>query len=274
MTSETSMPKVETFKNGSVCHVIDPLDRAFLYGDGLFTSVRISEAIPQLWKHHLHRLQVGADRLSLDVDLSEVESDVFQKAEYLKQGVLKIIISRGVGARGYFPPQQHADVYLQLFPSTESLHAVCKPSIASGVLTSQLGQVMPQLAGLKTLNRLEQVLLRQELSSCGWHEGLVCDANDFIVEGVYSNCFFLVDGEWWTPPIDCSGILGVMRAELLERMQVRDIPIHLKTLQRDEVTRIEALFFCNALTQIVPVSTLIGRTLNLSAVTSLANLLF
>lgn len=268
------MSIVETFKNGLSCYAIDPLDRAFLYGDGLFTSVRTYGGKPQLWKRHLQRLQHGADRLGLDVNWSELEFDVFQKAVLLEQGVLKILISRGVGERGYLPPRQPAVVYLQLFSSAERTDVVCKPSIASGLLTRQLGQVMPQLAGLKTLNRLEQVILRQELAVCGWNEGLVCDVNDLIVEGVYSNCFFQVDGEWWTPPIDCSGILGVMRAELLERMQARDIPIHLKTLHRDEVTRIEALFFCNALTQIVPVGTLDGRTLNLSAVTSLANLLF
>ncbi len=268
------MSIVETFKNGFPCHAIDPLDRAFLYGDGLFTSVRISAGIPQLWSRHVQRLQLGADRLGLDVNWSGLELDVFQKAVLLKQGVLKILISRGVGERGYLPPQQPVVVYLQLFSSAECTDVVCKPSIASGLLTSQLGQVMPQLAGLKTLNRLEQVILRQELAECGWNEGLVCDVNGLIVEGVYSNCFFQVDGEWWTPPIDCSGILGVMRAELIERMQTQKIPLHSKTLHRDEVTRIEALFFCNALTQIVPVSNLDGRTLNLSAVTSLVNLLF
>lgn len=268
------MPIVETFRNGFPCDGIDPLDRAFLYGDGLFTSVRISAGAPQLWTRHLQRLQLGANRLGLDIHFSELELDVFQKAELIQHGVLKIIISRGIGARGYLPPHQSAIVYLQLFPSAERSDEICKPSIASGILTSQLGQVMPQLAGLKTLNRLEQVLLRQELADLGWNEGLVCDVNGFIIEGVYSNCFFMVDGKWWTPPIDCSGILGVMRAELIERMQSQHIPVHLKTLNCDDATRIEALFFCNALTQIVPVSTLNGRTLNLSAVTSLVNLLF
>ncbi len=264
----------ETFKNGLPCDGIDPLDRAFLYGDGLFTSVRICGGKPQLWIRHLQRLQLGADRLGLDVHFAELELDVFQKAELIQHGVLKVIISRGIGARGYFPPHQSAIVYLQLFPSTECSDDVCKPPITSGILTSQLGQVMPQLAGLKTLNRLEQVLLRQELAGFGWNEGLVCDVNGLIVEGVYSNCFLLVDGEWWTPPIDCSGILGVMRAELIGRMQAQEISLHLRTLHRDDVAQIEALFFCNALTQIVPVSALNGRTLNLSAVTSLANLLF
>lgn len=263
-----------TFKNNVPCDGIDPLDRAFLYGDGFFTSVRVTHETPHLWSRHLQRLQHGADCLNLDIDFSLLESDVFQKAKILQQGVLKIIVSRGVGPRGYLPPQQPAVIYLQLFPAIENVDVVVKPSIVSGLLTRQLGQVMPQLAGLKTLNRLEQVLLRQELAQSDLIESLVCDVSGFIVEGVYSNCFFQVEGQWWTPPIECSGILGVMRAEIVERMQVQEIPLYLKTLHRDEIDRIEALFFCNALTQIVPANQLKDRTLNLSAVTSLANLLF
>jgi 4-amino-4-deoxychorismate lyase len=275
MTSDSihAVP-VMTFRNGVRCDAIDPLDRAFLYGDGLFTSVRVSSGDPHLWIRHLHRLQDGAQRLNLDVHFAQLALDVAEKTALLNHGVLKVIISRGVGARGYLPPQQPAVIYLQLFPSIEGSDVVCKPPIASGMLVSQLGQVMPQLSGLKTLNRLEQVLLRQELAGYEWHEGLVCDVNGWIIEGVYSNCFFQVDGEWWTPPIDCSGILGVMRTELIERMQTQHVSLHVKTLQRDEVGRIEALFFCNALTQIVPVRTLNDRMLNLSAVTSLVNLLF
>jgi 4-amino-4-deoxychorismate lyase len=266
---------VQTFKNGTRCDAIDPLDRAFLYGDGLFTSVRVSNGESQLWSRHLQRLKYGAHQLGFDINFTHFEIDILQKAKLLHHGILKIIISRGSGARGYLPPQQPAVIYIQLFPSIEeSQDVVCKLPIISGLLNSQLGQVMPQLAGLKTLNRLEQVLLRRELASYGWKEGLVCDANDWIIEGVYSNCFFLVDGVWWTPPINCSGILGVMRAEVIERMQSQSIPLCLKTLRRDEDERIEALFFCNTLTQIVPVSALNDRELNLSAVTSLANLLF
>ena len=264
---------VAVFKNGVECSAIDPLDRAFLYGDGLFTSVRVNEGKLCLWSHHLYRLQQGALRLNLNVDFNQLEIDALQKAVELGNGTLKVIISRGHGERGYLPPKQPAVVYIQLFPSKKSTEDLVKSPIESGVLIGQLGQVMPQLAGLKTLNRLEQVILRQELENLDWAEGLVCDVNGLVVEGVYSNCFFIADGQWWTPPIDGSGILGVMRAELIEQMNARNIPLFIQTLHREDVDRIEALFFCNALTQIVPVSKLEGRLLNVSAVTTLANLL-
>lgn len=265
---------VTTFKNGLACAAIDPLDRAFLYGDGLFTSVRVVDGKPCLWSHHLHRLQQGAHRLNLHVDFQKIALDVLKKTALLGNGILKIIVSRGVGERGYLPPNQPAVVYIQLFKLENNTTDLIKLPIESGMLTGQLGQVMPLLAGLKTLNRLEQVILRQELATFGWTEGLVCDVRGFVVEGVYSNCFFQVDGQWWTPPITNSGILGVMRAELIERVHAKGIPLRVETLNRDEIGRIEALFFCNALTQIVPVSQLDGRILNVSAVTTLANLLF
>lgn len=263
-----------TLKNGIVSTAVDPFDRAFLYGDGLFTSVRVSAGTPCLWPHHLYRLQQGAQRLNLDVDFKQLEWDTLHQSALLSHGILKIIISRGGGARGYLPPNQPAVIYIQLFQSEKNSNDLVNLPIQSGMLVGQLGQVMPQLAGLKTLNRLEQVILRQELATYGWVEGLVCDVNGLVVEGVYSNCFFQINGQWWTPPIYCSGILGVMRAALVERMQAHNIPLLFQTVNRDEMGRIEALFFCNALTQIVPVSQLSGRILDVSAVTTLANLLF
>lgn len=271
MTSINLSAAITTLKNGALCSGIDPLDRAFLYGDGLFTSVRVRAGKAALWSRHMQRLQQGAMALALDVDFGQLEADVSKQCALLGDGTLKVILSRGVGARGYLPPLQDADVYLQLFP--QPVADVAQPAIDSGLMTGQLGQAMQQLAGIKTLNRLEQVLLRQELATKGWPEGLVCDNHDMIVEGVYSNCFFRVAGEWWTPPITYSGIRGVMRAELMAQMQASQIPLHIRTLSRDALDQIEALFFCNALTEVVPVATLAGRSLDVGAVKSLMNLL-
>ncbi len=262
---------ITTLVNGAPCRGVDPEDRAFLYGDGLFTSIRVRAGVAQLWPRHLQRLQQGTLALAMDANFMQLEDDVVKQAAQMGDGVLKVIISRGVGSRGYLPPYHVADTYIQLFPRPAG-GAAAVP-IDSGVLEGQLGQVMPQLAGIKTLNRLEQVMLRIELESLGWPEGLVCDAHDLIIEGVYSNCFMRVAGEWWTPPIAQSGISGVMRAELLAQFEAHGIAVQLRTLYRDEVDQIEALFFCNALTEIVPVASLAGRTLNVDAVTSLMNLI-
>ena len=267
---------MQTFYQGQRCDAIAPNDRGFLYGDGLFTSVRVRKGLPRLWQHHLDRLQQAQQRLGLQFDLTELTRQSFEYAAQLQHGTLKIIVSRGVGQRGYLPPDQPAAVYFQLFPSTIQLEEpqadglFVANHIVSGVLqTPRVGHVMPALAGLKTLNRLEQVLLRQALAQTTWLEGLVLDLDGMVVEGVQSNCWWRRDGQWQTPCLQRAGIAGVMRAEIMQRMQQRQIDFSQVRLHADELGQIESLFFCNSLTGILAVQCLDGRSLPTNPVDSL-----
>ena len=251
-------------------------DRGFLYGDGLFTSVRVRDGLPRLWPHHIERLQQAQQRLGLQCDLTELTRQAFEHAAQLQHGTLKIIVSRGVGLRGYLPPDQPAAVYFQLFPSTiqvgepQADGLFVADHIASGVLQMpRVGHVMPELAGLKTLNRLEQVLLRQALAQTSWPEGLVLDLDGMVVEGVQSNCWWRRDGQWQTPCLQRAGIAGVMRAEIMQRMQQRRIAFSQVRLHVRELVQVESLFFCNSLTGILAVSQLDGRSLQTKPVDSL-----
>lgn len=255
---------------------VDVQDRAFLYGDGFFTTVKIVQGQPMLWHRHMHRLTQCAQQLYFQVDLSGLAQQTVRllaesrvRGQFIDElnGVLKIIISRGVGERGYLIPEQTADVYLQFFPDNHVLHA--RPAIDSGVLESTVGHLMPQLAGLKTLNRLEQVILRQELAEKGLVEGLVCDYLGNMVEGVSSNCFFYIDQTWITPNLDHVGVLGTMRAEILHQM--RELKIHHKVapVPKEALECVSAMFFCNALSGIVPVKSLNQRVLNTEIVQQL-----
>jgi 4-amino-4-deoxychorismate lyase len=261
--------------DGQRCLSMSPDERGFLYGDGLFSTMRVRQGMIGLWPHHLHRLQEGALRLGLAVDLTGLEYWLKQMAERVGDGTLKVIISRGKGLRGYLPPVQPARCYVQMMPVITTLRD-CDPDglhgalpIDSGVLQGCLGHQAPMLAGLKTLNRLEQVLLRQVLAQTVWPEALVVDLDGMLVEGVQSNCFLLMDGVWQTPDLSKAGITGVMRAEILHRMADREIDCRISRVPVALIDRIEALFFCNALTGMVPVAQLAGRALNLSAVDSL-----
>lgn len=259
-------------KNGEPCQSIDCHDRAFLYGDGFFTTIRIKNGQAELWQRHLQRLQHCAAQLFFNVDFSQLAQDVQRTlGSYLNasdgNAVLKIIVSRGVGQRGYLAPQQPADVYFQLLPYVQ--HDDYAQGIDSGVLPLAIGHVMPQLAGLKTLNRLEQVVLRQALAVTPWLEALVCDLAGNVIEGVYSNCFMHLDGAWHTPLLDQAGIEGVMRAEVLARMQASGITQHVSPIPKAAVERMDALFFCNALSGMVPVRQLHDRLLNVQIVQEL-----
>lgn len=259
---------MQTFHQGELCDAIAPNDRGFLYGDGVFSSVRVREGVPRLWSHHLERLQHAQQRLGLQFDVVDLSQQAFEYAAQLQHGTLKIIISRGAGQRGYLPPEQVAAVYFQLFPMTLQANELqadglfVADHIASGVLqTPRVGHVMPILAGLKTLNRLEQVLLRQALAQTDWPEGLVLDLDGMVVEGVQSNCWWRRDGQWQTPCLQHAGIAGVMRAEIMQRMQQRQIDFSQVHLHVGELDQIESLFFCNSITGILAVDSFDGRPL-------------
>ena len=265
-----------SIKNGEFCHLVDSQDRAFLYGDGFFTTIKVIQGQAHLWQRHVVRLIECAQQMSFDIDIEEIEQQV---RNLLSQNdelscALKIIVSRGIGQRGYMPPDQKADVYMQIFPSTPQQQFLdqiieIKNPIDSGLLKLVLGHTMPALVGLKTLNRLEQVLLRQELANTAWPEALVTDILGNIVEGVSSNCFIYMHEKWYTPILDQAGITGVMRAEILDKMLEQGIPHSITNIPKTAIEHIEAMFFCNALTGVVPVKSLLDRPLDLEPVYSL-----
>jgi len=137
--------------------------------------------------------------------------------------------------------------------------------IESGVLNTALGLCMPQLVGLKTLNRLEQVMLKQEADQQGWVEALACDVQGEIVEGVSSNCFLRINNTWITPELRYNGVSGVMRAEILERMHQQGIACEQRSLDMEEIPHIQSLFFCNALSPMKMVAQFEQRTLDTEA---------
>ena len=238
---------MQCYKNGHKIESIPLMDRAFHYGDGCFTTARLFQNNFELKELHFARLELACQSLSLKADLNHIETTLAQ----LKQqhgslnGVLKIVISRGEGDRGYSLPLHAADVYV--WYSTKLSQAVQPEWIESGLLNHALGLTMPHLVGLKTLNRLEQVLLKQEADQQGWLEALVSDVQGYIVEGVSSNCFIRINGRWITPELRYNGVHGVMRATILSRMQQSQIECEQRYIGIDELGQIQSLFFCNAL---------------------------
>ena len=235
------------FKNGQPVETIPLLDRAFHYGDGCFSTIRVFQNQIELKKRHWDRLKLACQKLALVVDFEMIEQSLQQlQAQHLiLNGTLKIVISRGEGDRGYSLPQHAADIYVWFYP--KALDVFQPDFIECGVLNQALGLTMPSLVGLKSLNRLEQVLLKKEADQSGWAEALVTDVQGYIVEGVSSNCFIRLNDTWITPELRYNGVHGVMRAEILDRMQHRGVVCEVRCVELDEVSQIQSLFFCNAL---------------------------
>lgn len=252
---------MQCYKNAHEVNSVDILDRAFHYGDGCFTTARLYQGKIELENLHYARLNNAITALHLDVDLSLIAQTLQRIASTGEvNGTLKIIISRGTGQRGYAIPNHPADLFIFFYPQAQQEYVI--KLIDSGVLNTRIGLTMPELVGLKSLNRLEQVMLKREAQQLNWVEALVCDVQGKVVEGVSSNCFIRILGRWITPELRYNGVHGVMRAEILSRMQHFGISCEQRSIDLAEIDQIESLFFCNALSPMQAVQSLHQRTLD------------
>lgn len=225
-------------------------DRAFLYGDGCFTTARFKDGKIVIWDRHIERLSHAIHTLKLNCTVDEIglQAEKFCASvtdEGHSYGTIKILISRGISARGYALPDSLSDIYFYFYPAVFS----AQPSKVGqiGLMNEPLGSLMPCLRGIKTLNRLEQIMLKTIAQQQGLNEALCFDVDNNLVEAISSNCFIYLNGVWVTPDLARAGIYGTMRAEILARMQHYQIPYQVRIISHTEITQIEAAFLCNAL---------------------------
>ncbi len=239
------------FKNSEKIdqHIVSIEDRAFLYGDGCFTTARIKGRQVLLWQRHLARLLQGITALCLQCDIERInhakEIALAALAEH-ETAILKIVISRGSAARGYAMPLQAVDIYCYLYP-VEEQHVAPTSLACVGLISNSLSHTFLPLKGIKTLNRLEQVLLKNQAVQQGWSEAFCVDGQRHLVEGISSNCFVYLDGVWCSPNLQYAGIDGIMRQEILARMHHYAIPHDVRVIDETELEHSQAGFFCNAL---------------------------
>lgn len=254
------------FKNHQVIDQIALMDRAVQYGDGGFTTANVIAGKIQLRQRHQNRLSDLCQRLCLHCDDTRIEAALDfmeqQLAANADHGTLKVMISRGVGARGYSLPMHDADIYCMFYPSAAPKISQIQ-TIDACQLTRPLACLPAHLAGLKTLNRLEQVFLKQELDQTTCQEGFCFDLQENLVEGVMSNCFVYLDGQWHTPDLASNGIVGVMRAEILQRFEHYGVLVKIAAMHKETFQGIESAFFCNALNTMQAVRMLNSRPLSL-----------
>ncbi|WP_269915294.1 aminodeoxychorismate lyase [Acinetobacter sp. HY1485] len=261
------------FKNGEIVEQVALVDRAFQYGDGCFTTIAVRQGTLQLWHHHMARLKYAAQQLFLDIDFQLIAQvqQFWQKYSNEDNGTFKILISRGVGQRGYGFAHTPADIYFFLYPITQQPCAYTQ--IKSGVLEQKIGLTMPHLVGIKSLNRLEQVILKQEAQQKNYTEAFVFNVANVLVEGVSSNCFIYINQQWYTPSLNQSGVHGVMRKEIMTRMENLGLECIEKDLTYVDLQQAEAAFFCNALYPVQAVSQIDHLLLNCDITQQLFNAL-
>lgn len=236
--------------DGAPIDTVSADDRGLAYGDGLFETIRFVAGVAPLWARHMQRLADGCERLRLPPpDPGLLLRESMQVCEGMLHAVVRITLTRGIGERGYaMPARPRCTRIVASFPVPSMAAAAYADGIRLHPCETRLAE-QPMLAGLKHLNRLEQVLARAEWSDPAIAEGLLCDGHGRVISAVSANVFAVIDGVPVTPSLERCGVAGVARAEVLAalpRSGVRDMPL-------DECLRASELFLTSSVRGILPV---------------------
>ncbi|PVZ16164.1 MULTISPECIES: aminodeoxychorismate lyase [unclassified Pseudomonas] len=228
-------------------------NRGLAYGDGLFETIKVTGGRPHLLARHFARLARGVARLGLPADLALIERELLAYAQAMGEGVLKLILTRGESPRGYaVAPDAPVVRILQASPLPAWPASHAERGVRLFECTTRLA-LQPALAGLKHLNRLEQVLARAEWQGGEFAEGLMRDTDGRIVEGVFSNLFLVSNGSLLTPDLSRCGVCGTLRDELLAQAPAQGLQAHVADLTLADLQTADEVFVCNGVYGIWPV---------------------
>ncbi len=248
-----ALPATPCLVNGRPGAYLENSNRGLAYGDGLFETILLRNGQALWLDQHLQRLQAGARRLHIPCPLALLARECAQLMEGATAGeaVLKIILCRGAGGRAYQPAAGPSERIIMLMPAPPA-DDHWRDGVRLALCSTRLAQ-QPSLAGIKHLNRLEQVLAADELRARGFSEGLMQGSDGAVVEGTRSNLFVAVKGKLLTPLLSQYGVAGIMRQQILRACQQQDIVCNEGRLTLADLQAAEELFVCNSVFGIWPV---------------------
>ena len=247
-----------TIVNGADSRHVSVLDRGLAYGDGAFETMLLKDGDIRLWKLHYERFQRSLSALAIPLELSALAMQmrrVFYAIEKaaLEQAVIKLIVTRGEGGRGYQSPTQVNPNLIAIIS-----HFSPNPSMDKGIKVHYCHQQLsPQpLSGIKTLNQLAYVLASDERSGSDCMEGLLFNHQDQLIEATARNVFLVDDNRrLLTPRLDQCGIEGVMRRLIIETIAPQlGIEVKQMIVTRADIVNAKELFLTNSVTHIWPVT--------------------
>ena len=249
---------IEWFRGGKPLRSINLDDRGVQYGDGLFETIAIRDRRPRLWDYHVERLQAGAERLGLPVPSrqaleKELESALEATNVEADRYTAKIVVTAGPGPRGYARPRTVMPTVLVAVSASAALHeSLYRAGAIVRICNTRLG-IQPQLAGIKSLNRLEQVLARREWQDESVFEGLLLDTDGRLICGTMSNVFLIDGNSLVTPAITRCGVAGVMRRHVLAVLSDNELGCDVRDIEHDELDSCDGMLLCNSQFGLLPV---------------------
>lgn len=259
-----------TLVNGQPSNTLEVSDRGLAYGDGVFETIALSQGQVQLWQGHQQRLITGlltlgivADRVSAQNLVDAIANDI-QTAYVLygrPKGVIKITVTRGSGGRGYAPPIESIPTRIvSILPWPLGRSHLSGDGVRVQICQHRWSN-NTALAGVKHLNRLDQVMARSEWSDSNIHEGIMLDQNGLVISGVMSNLFIQMDGVLITPKLDQCGINGTMAQVVRTIAEQCNIDVVQQQVTLELLLKADAAFMTNSLNGMWPIITLTQSTL-------------
>ena len=243
--------------DGDDASVLPASDRGLAYGDGVFETIALVDGIARHWDRHLDRLAHGAKRLGIEppdpvcwtTDLARLT-----RGAASSRAVLKLMLTRGSAGRGYAPsPDAQPRRISQLLPWPKWPASWATEGLRLSLCETRLAQ-NPALAGIKHLNRLEQVLAAQEVARCGADDGLMLAMDGRLIETTRANLFLVFGNQLVTPRLTDCGISGIMRDVLLDHLPQAGFMLNEADIKAQDLARCDEIFLTNALIGVWPVA--------------------
>lgn len=245
--------------NGLSGEFVSANDRGLVYGDGVFRTMLVRDGQLVLWQQHYNKLQQDCSALGIECpSMQTLTAELDQLIQTRSDGVAKIIITRGTGARGYAPPAHPQPTrILNLSPSPIYPDSYANSGVCMHICHLRLGH-QPKLAGIKHLNRLENVLAAAEWDAADIAEGLLLDEAGHIIEGTRSNLFLVKDGALFTPDVSRCGVAGLQRERVMAWAKQRGVACKVAGLLLDDLLAADEVFVVNSVIGLWPVRELPG----------------
>lgn len=255
-------------------------DRGLSYGDGLFETLLLQNSVLPLQDLHLSRLGQGASSLQITFDQQELiqyisHLQVVAKERGVDEAVLKIVVTRGMAGRGYQPKvTAPATIMLGLYPSP----LIPESYYSQGVKVFLCNHRLPKnkkLAGIKHLNKLDYVLASLEWVDLDYHECLLFDTDNHLVEALSRNVFILSDGKLLTPSLEYSGVTGILRNLVKDKYsKILGLEVSEKELSLESLLTAEEVFLCNSITGFWPVQSIMDSEIQQAGIAQQLQQLF
>ncbi|MEO7298388.1 MAG: aminotransferase class IV [Verrucomicrobiota bacterium] len=245
---------------------VSVFDRSFCLGDGLFEAIPVYNGKTFLWKQHFHRLQAGADFLTIKMPFSSEAMASF--AEQLlqenqaRENILRIQLSRGVGLRGYSTKGANSPTLVM------SLHPSKRYSSPAKIITSSVRILTNDpLASFKSCSKISHVIARMEADEQGADDAVLLNSDGYVAETTSANLFWIEQGTVCTPPVQSGALPGVTRAMVQALCQKHGLPISEKNIGQQLLLQTDGVFITSVAVEVREVSSLDGRDLARSPLT-------